>query len=134
MKTPRMPAYFKSLFDRYKYILLVCLVGVILMIWPQDAQTTTEKAITDCHTLSDGLEGRIQAILEEMDGVGKAQVLLTVENGGRLSMPMTAPTRKTAPKRGAAPPGRPSWSPSVKAADRRRCPCGPPRRNIGALW
>ena len=81
MKTPRMPAYFKSLFDRYKYILLVCLVGVILMIWPQDAQTTTEKAITDRHTLSDGLEGRIQAILEEMDGVGKAQVLLTVENG-----------------------------------------------------
>lgn len=81
MKTPQIPAYFKSLFDRYKYILLVCLVGVVLMLWPQDTEIATETATLDCQTLSDGLEEEIRTILEEMDGVGKARVLLTVENG-----------------------------------------------------
>lgn len=81
MKTPQIPAYFKSLFDRYKYILLVCAVGVVLMIWPQDSETATEKVIANPQTISDELEGRLQVILEEMDGVGKARVLLTVESG-----------------------------------------------------
>lgn len=81
MKTPQVPAYFKSLFDRYKYILLVCLVGVVLMVWPQDTEISSESATPDYQPLSDGLEEELRTILEEMDGVGKARVLLTVENG-----------------------------------------------------
>ncbi len=81
MKTPQIPAYFKNLFDRYKYILLVCVVGVVLMVWPQESETTVERPICDAQGLSQGLEGKIQTILEEMDGVGRARVLLTLENG-----------------------------------------------------
>lgn len=81
MKTPQIPAYFKSLFDRYKYILLVCVVGVILMVWPQETETTTERQASGPQRFAEGLEGKIQTILEEMDGVGRARVLLTLENG-----------------------------------------------------
>lgn len=81
MKTPQIPAYFKNLFDRYKYILLVCLVGVVLMVWPQDTERTAQTAVPDRQILADGLEEKIRTILEEMDGVGRARVLLTVESG-----------------------------------------------------
>lgn len=81
MKTPQIPAYFKTLFDRYKYVLLVCVVGVLLMIWPQQAETDAEPHENVRQNLTTQLEGKIQSILEEMDGVGKSRVLLTVENG-----------------------------------------------------
>lgn len=81
MKTPPISAYFKNLFDRYKYILLVCTVGVLLMVWPQQNETDAESKESSRQELAGELEGKIQSILEEMDGVGKSRVLLTVENG-----------------------------------------------------
>ena len=35
MKMPQLPAYLQGLFDKYKYILLVLLVGLVLLLWPQ---------------------------------------------------------------------------------------------------
>ena len=81
MKTPAIPAYLKTLFDKYKYILLVCTVGVLLMLWPEKPDETTTKPQSDRLPTSENLEIRLQTILEEMDGVGKARVVLTVENG-----------------------------------------------------
>ena len=81
MKTPVIPAYLKNLFDKYKYILLVCTVGVLLMLWPEKPMKTTAKPQTGGLPTSESLEVRLQTLLEEMDGVGKARVVLTVENG-----------------------------------------------------
>lgn len=81
MKTPQVTAYFKNLFDRYKYILLVCVAGVLLMIWPQNHEAADQQPICEHQSITAGLEARIQAVLEEMDGVGKSRVLLTMENG-----------------------------------------------------
>lgn len=80
MKTPEIPAYLKSLFDRYKYILLVCFAGILLMLWPQKTEQIEEPA-ADGISLVQGLEVQLQCILEEMSGVGKARVMLTLENG-----------------------------------------------------
>ena len=83
MKMPQLPAYLQGLFDKYKYILLVLLVGLVLLLWPQrenQPQTPrTDAAAAMEETAS--LEGRICAILRQMDGVGEASVLLTVESG-----------------------------------------------------
>lgn len=81
MKTPPIPAYFKELFDKYKYVLLLCVVGVVLMVWPQEEKINSVETLSDHTPLADGLEGKIQTILEEMDGVGRARVLLTLESG-----------------------------------------------------
>jgi len=51
MKTPQVTAYFKNLFDRYKYILLVCVAGVLLMVWPQDHETADQQPICDTKAL-----------------------------------------------------------------------------------
>ena len=80
---PEMPAYLQRLFDKYKYILLVCLVGLVLLLWPQSEPELRETASAAREGLGEAaaLETRLEAILETMDGVGKAQVLLTVETG-----------------------------------------------------
>ena len=82
MKMPQLPAYLQGLFDKYKYILLVLLAGLVLLLWPQSEnqpQKPEETAAVMEETAA--LEGRICAILRQMDGVGEASVLLTVESG-----------------------------------------------------
>ncbi len=77
MKIPALPSYLKEVLDKYKYILLVCLVGVLLMIWPQNSQAPGEgETVTPSEPQL--LETRLQSLLEAMDGVGRARVLLTV--------------------------------------------------------
>lgn len=82
MKMPQLPAYLQGLFDKYKYILLVLLAGLVLLLWPQSEnqpQRPEETAAVMEETAA--LEDRICAILRQIDGVGEASVLLTVESG-----------------------------------------------------
>lgn len=81
MKTPAIPAYFRAWFDKYKYLLLICLAGVILMLWPEGGQEEPVEGAVVSGTTAE-LEERLCALLEEMEGVGKARVLLTVEADG----------------------------------------------------
>ena len=83
MKMTQLPAYLQGLFDKYKYILLVLLVGLVLLLWPQGESTpqNTGAEPDAVQHETHRLEERICAILETMDGVGEAQVLLTLESG-----------------------------------------------------
>ena len=82
MKGNQMQTYLHDLFDKYKYILLICVVGLALLLWPQtDAQDT--QVDEPIPTAQADLELRLQEILENMDGVGKARVLLTVAQEGQ---------------------------------------------------
>lgn len=80
MKTPAIPAYFRAWFDKYKYLLLICLTGVALMLLPEGEQEMPVAAPAASEAPTE-LESRLCALLEEMEGVGKAKVLLTVESG-----------------------------------------------------
>lgn len=74
-----LPAYLKRLFDKYKYVLLVCLAGVVLLLWPQGERETELPAEPEQADSQTALEARIQEVLESMEGVGQARVILTVE-------------------------------------------------------
>lgn len=80
MKSNGIAAYLPELFDKYKYILLIGAVGLLLLFWPRgEAQVLpVERPQTE----SDDLELRLKAVLEAMDGVGRTHVLLTVESKG----------------------------------------------------
>ena len=68
---------------KYKYAVIIVLVGVILMCLPgkkednQSADTTVVQAATEQQTLSDSLE----QILSQIEGAGKVKVLLTESAG-----------------------------------------------------
>lgn len=82
MKMPQLPAYLQGLFDKYKYILLVLLAGLVLLLWPQsENQPQRPEKTAAVMEETAALEGRICAILQQIDGVGEASVLLTVESG-----------------------------------------------------
>ncbi len=81
MKNKQTQTYLKALLDKYKYILLICSVGLVLLLWPQAGAQTQLSDLPD-QTRTDDLELRLQNILETMEGVGKAAVLLTVEQEG----------------------------------------------------
>lgn len=62
---------------RWRYVLLVAAVGLLLLLWPSGGGTEQE------HDVQDGEEARLAALLEAMEGVGRAEVLLS-ENGAAV--------------------------------------------------
>ena len=75
--------YIRRLADKYKYILLPGVLGLLLMLWPTAKETPdpeTPEELTLRVDLSD-LESRLAQALEQIQGVGKVQVILTVKSG-----------------------------------------------------
>ena len=67
---------------KYRYALLVVLLGVVLMLLPAGGKDAGEEESSPTRTqqiidLSDQLEG----ILSQIQGVGKVQVMLTLKSG-----------------------------------------------------
>ena len=83
MKSVQFTAYLRTVLDKYQYVLLVLLAGLVLLLWPQKAEETQRDPPpqTEVQAETAQLEVRISAILQAMDGVGETQVLLTVESG-----------------------------------------------------
>lgn len=82
MKDIQIPAYLQRLLDKYKYVLPVLLVGMVLLFWPAREQTVPLAAVSENDRFdTSALEIRLQTVLESMEGVGKAQVILTVAEG-----------------------------------------------------
>lgn len=79
-----------SLFQQYKYVLLVILVGAVLLLlpplWEKDgaeereaeSQIRQEEGGTDS---VDDLERRLEESLSQIQGVGEADVILTLKSG-----------------------------------------------------
>lgn len=79
-----------GLFRQYKYVLLVILVGAVLLLlpplWEKDGagegeaeeQIQQEEGGADS---VDGLERRLEESLSQIQGVGEADVILTVKSG-----------------------------------------------------
>lgn len=75
--------------EKYKYILIVVLAGLILLVLPsgnsgdgeevQAAQGGMQEELFDI----EAFENELKAALEKMDGVGKVSVVLTLESGSQ---------------------------------------------------
>lgn len=72
---------------KYQYVLLVLLAGVLLLWWPtgEKTQQPTESASSDEEVIFDlpALEAQMAEVLSQIEGVGKADVILTLSSGGR---------------------------------------------------
>lgn len=72
-----------ALFGKYKYPILVVLVGLGLMLLPGKTETKTIPKPEETVQVQD-LETRLAAILSQIEGVGRVQVLLTEESGREI--------------------------------------------------
>lgn len=76
--------FIRQFLTKYKYVFLILLIGVLLMILPvsekntqQAADTPPVEATQEVETLQD----QLSALLSQMEGAGKVQVLLTQATG-----------------------------------------------------
>ena len=69
-----------ALFEKYKYPILVVLVGLGLMLLPGKREAKPAQMPEETIQVQD-LETRLAAILSQIEGVGRVQVLLTEESG-----------------------------------------------------
>jgi len=71
----------KGLIGKYKYVLLILCVGIILMSLPKSADTTSQNEIPVSQEKSPTRAEELEAILGQISGVGKVKVLLTEAAG-----------------------------------------------------
>ena len=66
---------------KFKYALLILLLGVVLLLLPQKTgETQPEQAAPPAET-EESLEARLEAVLSQVEGAGRVRVLLTLDAG-----------------------------------------------------
>ena len=80
----RLPegAVWKAL-DRYKYVLIVIAVGIVLLLWPTGERSTGTDSTADVREAFDleALEEKLSRTLSMVEGAGEVTVTLTVKSG-----------------------------------------------------
>lgn len=67
--------------QKYKYVALVLIVGIVLMLLPTRNEAATETVITEQGDSILSVEERLSKILAQVKGAGEVQVLLTEASG-----------------------------------------------------
>lgn len=73
-----------ALLAKYKYPVLILLVGLALMLLPSGTQAQTPAPPAETAPQAVDLEAELEAILSQIDGAGRVRVLLTEERGREL--------------------------------------------------
>ena len=67
----------QDFFGKYKYVLLVLAVGIVLMVIPSGSQTQVEAVLNQGEESILSVEERLTQILKQVKGAGEVHVLLT---------------------------------------------------------
>lgn len=71
----------KELFGKYKYVLLILGLGILLMSIPERDEETMPQTVQTPQPAPQSREGELEEILSQISGVGKVRVLLTEAAG-----------------------------------------------------
>ena len=95
-----------ELFGKYKYVLLVLLVGVLLLLFPsgEKEEGKTNAILTQAGVSQfsrEALEEKLKRTLSQVEGAGEVYVILTLKEGPKQVLAQegsaTETTRETAP-------------------------------------
>lgn len=74
-----------ALMQKYKYALIILVIGLVLMLLPgQDTEESTLEAEEPTVQEQEDLESRLESLLRQIDGAGEVRVLLTLESGEEI--------------------------------------------------
>lgn len=77
----------KELFSRYKFVLAVVVVGLVLLLWPDGKNSEPQPEAAPAQMEEDfsvaALEEKLAQALSRIDGAGDVTVMLTVQGGAR---------------------------------------------------
>lgn len=66
---------------KYRWAVLILLIGVVLMLIPSGSTLKQTQQMQESEPTADDMEQRLTDILSKVHGVGKVQVMLTLEAG-----------------------------------------------------
>ena len=69
--------------SRYKYVLLVGLIGVGLLLLPSGTKDETQAPVTQPVAVKPALEDQLELLLRQLQGAGDVKLLLTTAQGER---------------------------------------------------
>lgn len=71
----------KALLEKYKFVLLIVAVGLVLMILPSSKTEVVDEATRPQATCANDPELSLEKILCQIEGAGRVEVMLTVLRG-----------------------------------------------------
>jgi len=91
MEADKKKAWFQKVWGKYKYALLVALIGVVLLAWPDWKPKNLDSVPAPAGNAEEdreAMEERMRAILSQIDGVGSLELMLTLESTNRQEYAM----------------------------------------------
>ena len=78
----------QRIWEKYKFVALVALAGIVLLAWPsgEEAENGFSSQTVSAPQAQSGLQEEMEEILGKIQGVGEVQVLLTVESDGERQL------------------------------------------------
>ncbi len=76
-----LPEKVVTVLKKYKYVLLVIIIGILLMTIPFSTKTDDQQLPQKVQTEAPGMEDRLIKILSQIQGAGKVSVMLTESAG-----------------------------------------------------
>ena len=70
--------------NKYKYVLLVVAIGVLLMCIPGKKEETTIQVTEQDATQTIPMEDKLEQVLAQIQGAGRVKVMLTISEGERI--------------------------------------------------
>ena len=70
-----------TIFERYKYVLLVVVLGLVLMLWPSGKETNPVIQTAPQSDQMIYISEELSAILGQIRGVGRVRVMITEQSG-----------------------------------------------------
>ena len=81
----KMKTRITEAFDKYKYVWIVLLAGMILMMVPGQKEEKEESAAKQIQTIKEEtIQEQMENILSQIAGAGDVKVMLTVAQGERI--------------------------------------------------
>lgn len=76
-----LPQKLSELFQKYKYVLLVVILGLVLMLWPSGKDSDPVVQAPSQPTQPISVTEELCSILGQIQGVGRVRVMLTEQSG-----------------------------------------------------
>ena len=70
--------------EKYKYVVLILIIGVVLMVLPESGSTNKTSTSDSLQQAATPLDEQIAALLSKVDGAGKVEVMLSIETGEEI--------------------------------------------------
>lgn len=80
----KLPEKVTSFVKKYRYVLLVLAIGMLLMLLPERKQTNDVPSQQIESAPTESMQEQLASILSKVDGAGKVEVLLAVSEGEKI--------------------------------------------------